>query len=199
VNIIVRYDQSTSSLPNGFVSAVNYVVSYYDSLFTSNVTINLDVGYGEIDGQPLESDAQFFCFIPTRWGAVPGDHPVREIAAVLDLSWMHSQLAPFYPKIGRPSIGPDHQFRIDIDRRSTDLAIIRLQSLAHVSKRRRHKAMDTSEQVVRRNALIERKLTEQTCLITPPTHHPRPSRPQPMESGQSLFAVLAATTSRPIC
>ncbi len=38
--------------------------------------------------------------------AVPEDHPVRAIAAVLDLSWVHSELAPFYPKIGRPSIDP---------------------------------------------------------------------------------------------
>jgi hypothetical protein len=29
--------------------------------------------------------------------AVPDDHPVRELAAVLDLSWVHSELAPFYP------------------------------------------------------------------------------------------------------
>src|SRR6266536_4256468 len=39
--------------------------------------------------------------------AVPHDHPVRKIAAVLDLSWVHSELAPFYPKMGRPSIDPD--------------------------------------------------------------------------------------------
>src|SRR6185295_3883243 len=38
--------------------------------------------------------------------AVPDDHPARAIAAVLDLSWVHSELAPFYPKIGRPSIDP---------------------------------------------------------------------------------------------
>src|SRR6202008_1628951 len=38
--------------------------------------------------------------------AVPDDHPVRAIAAVLDLSCVHSELAPFYPKIGRPSIDP---------------------------------------------------------------------------------------------
>src|ERR1700674_3043477 len=37
---------------------------------------------------------------------VPDDHLVREIAAVLDLSWVHAELAPFYPKIGRPSIDP---------------------------------------------------------------------------------------------
>jgi transposase len=38
--------------------------------------------------------------------AVPNDHPVREIAAVLDLSWVHAELAPYYPQLGRPSIDP---------------------------------------------------------------------------------------------
>ena len=38
--------------------------------------------------------------------AVPDDHPVREIAAVLDLSWVHGELAPYYPQLGRPSIDP---------------------------------------------------------------------------------------------
>jgi transposase len=38
--------------------------------------------------------------------AVPDDHRVREIAAVLDLSWVYAALAPYYPKIGRPSIDP---------------------------------------------------------------------------------------------
>lgn len=37
---------------------------------------------------------------------VPDDHLVREIAAVLDLSWVHAELAPYYAKIGRPSIDP---------------------------------------------------------------------------------------------
>ncbi len=38
--------------------------------------------------------------------AVPGDHLVREIAAVLDLSWVYAELASYYPRIGRPSIDP---------------------------------------------------------------------------------------------
>src|ERR1700722_3544720 len=38
--------------------------------------------------------------------AVPNDHPIRGIAGVLDLSWVYAELAPFYPKIGRPSIDP---------------------------------------------------------------------------------------------
>ena len=36
----------------------------------------------------------------------PNDHLVRSIAAVLDLSWVYGQLAPHYPKVGRPSIDP---------------------------------------------------------------------------------------------
>ena len=37
---------------------------------------------------------------------VPDDHLVRGIAAVLDLSWVHSELAPYYSPLGRPSIDP---------------------------------------------------------------------------------------------
>jgi transposase len=37
---------------------------------------------------------------------VPDDHLVRDISAILDLSWVHAELAPYYPKIGRPSIDP---------------------------------------------------------------------------------------------
>jgi hypothetical protein len=35
--------------------------------------------------------------------AVPEDHPVRKIAAVLDLTWVHSEWAPYYTRLGRPS------------------------------------------------------------------------------------------------
>lgn len=38
--------------------------------------------------------------------AVPGDHSVRETAAVLDLSWVPAELAPYYSTIGRASIDP---------------------------------------------------------------------------------------------
>ena len=38
--------------------------------------------------------------------AVPDDHLVRAIAAVLDLTGVHSELAPHYSSIGRPSIDP---------------------------------------------------------------------------------------------
>jgi transposase len=37
--------------------------------------------------------------------AVPDDH-LRKVDAVLDLSWVHAELAPHYSRIGRPSIDP---------------------------------------------------------------------------------------------
>ena len=54
----------------------------------------------------LNHDQEQFFYSFRLDEAVPGDHPVREIAAVLDLSWAHSELAPYYPEIGRPSIDP---------------------------------------------------------------------------------------------
>jgi transposase len=44
--------------------------------------------------------------------AVPCDHPIRQIASVLDLSWVHLELAPFYPNVGRPSIDPELMIRM---------------------------------------------------------------------------------------
>jgi hypothetical protein len=37
---------------------------------------------------------------------VPEDHLVRAIAAVLDLSWVYAELAPYYSRFGRPSLDP---------------------------------------------------------------------------------------------
>src|SRR5689334_21854251 len=54
----------------------------------------------------LNHDQEQFFYSFRLDEAVPNDHPVREVAAVLDLSWVHSELAPYYPRIGRPSIDP---------------------------------------------------------------------------------------------
>ncbi len=54
---------------------------------------------------------------------VPDDHLVRAIAAVLDLSWVHAELASYYPKIGRPSIDPVLMIRmlvVALDRAASD-------------------------------------------------------------------------------
>ena len=43
---------------------------------------------------------------------VPPDHLVRRIDAVLDTSWVHGELAPWYSHTGRPSIDPELMIRM---------------------------------------------------------------------------------------
>ena len=57
MQISVTFDQAIGSLPTGFVSAIDYVISYLDQAFSNPVVINVDVGYGEIAGQSLGSGA----------------------------------------------------------------------------------------------------------------------------------------------
>jgi hypothetical protein len=57
MNINLIYDSSTSNAPAGFAAAMNYVVTFFDTVFTNPVTINIAVGWGEIAGQPLSSGA----------------------------------------------------------------------------------------------------------------------------------------------
>src|SRR5271170_7731283 len=54
----------------------------------------------------LNHDQEQFFYSFRLDEAVPDDHPVRAIAAVLDLSWVYSELSPYYSEIGRPSIDP---------------------------------------------------------------------------------------------
>src|SRR5215469_10499571 len=54
----------------------------------------------------LNHDQEQFFYSFRLDEAVPQDHPVREVAVVLDLSWVHSELAPYYPRLGRTSIDP---------------------------------------------------------------------------------------------
>ena len=54
----------------------------------------------------LNHDQEQFFYSFRLDEAVPNDHPVREIAAVLDLGWVHRELAPYYSYTGRPSIDP---------------------------------------------------------------------------------------------
>ena len=43
---------------------------------------------------------------------VPPDHLVRKIGAVLDLSWVSRELAPYYSHTGRPSVDPELMLRM---------------------------------------------------------------------------------------
>jgi hypothetical protein len=52
INLV--YDASTTSAPAAFFSAMNYCVQYLDGLITNNITVNIEVGWGEIQGQSLD-------------------------------------------------------------------------------------------------------------------------------------------------
>jgi transposase len=56
-------------------------------------------------GRRQDGQGQFFySFVLDE--VVPPDHLVRQIDAVLDLGWVHKELAPYYSHTGRPSIDP---------------------------------------------------------------------------------------------
>jgi hypothetical protein len=49
----LTYDASTNSAPSGFFTAFNNTISFYSAEFSDPFTINLHVGWGEINGSPL--------------------------------------------------------------------------------------------------------------------------------------------------
>ena len=55
INII--WDSSVSNAPAAFKSVVESVVQFYESEFSSPITLNIDVGWGEVGGSTLQSTA----------------------------------------------------------------------------------------------------------------------------------------------
>ncbi len=60
----------------------------------------------------LEADQRQFFYDFCLDEAVPADHLVRRIDAVLDFGWLRSKLARFYSHTGRPSIDPELMLRM---------------------------------------------------------------------------------------
>jgi transposase len=56
-------------------------------------------------GRREEGQGEFFYSFDLD-EVVPPDHLVRQIDGLLDLSWVHKELAPYYSHTGRPSIDP---------------------------------------------------------------------------------------------
>src|SRR6201984_3204257 len=56
-------------------------------------------------GRRKDGQGQFFYSFDLD-KVVPPDHLVRQIDNLLDLSWVHRELAPYYSHTGRPSIDP---------------------------------------------------------------------------------------------
>src|SRR3954449_10323566 len=47
MNLNITYDANTlRNAPSAFFAAVNYVVNLFDSTFTNNATVNIEIGYG---------------------------------------------------------------------------------------------------------------------------------------------------------
>ena len=53
--INITWDSSVASAPSGFTSAVIAAAQYLESEFTNAVTVNIDIGYGEVAGTSLGS------------------------------------------------------------------------------------------------------------------------------------------------
>jgi hypothetical protein len=49
----VTFDPSTSSAPAGFFTALQLVTQFYQSQYTDPIVINVNVGWGEINGAPI--------------------------------------------------------------------------------------------------------------------------------------------------
>lgn len=53
MNVEITYDPSALAAPPVFIAAVAAAVADLDATFLNPVTINIAVGYGELDGQPM--------------------------------------------------------------------------------------------------------------------------------------------------
>jgi hypothetical protein len=53
MQIIVTYDSSAASAPAAFKTDVQIAVNFLEAAFTNNVTLNINVGWGEVDGSAL--------------------------------------------------------------------------------------------------------------------------------------------------
>lgn len=62
-------------------------------------------------GRQVHGQGQFFYNFDLD-DVVPPDHLVRKIDGVLDLGWVHGELAPYYSHTGRPSIDPELMLRM---------------------------------------------------------------------------------------
>ena len=55
--INVNWDASVANAPVGFQAGVEFAVNYFESHFSNPITITLDVGYGEVNGQAMGAGA----------------------------------------------------------------------------------------------------------------------------------------------
>ena len=87
MNIHFTYDQATSALPAGMVAELDVAASYLDHLFANPITVNIEVGYGEI----------------TQYGQSTAVTSGAEGGSVDDAVWTYAQtLQTYSAHIGSP-------------------------------------------------------------------------------------------------
>jgi hypothetical protein len=57
LNLNIQYDSSVNSAPSQFKTVVNSVVQFLEQQFVDPITITIDLGWGEIDNQPMQGGA----------------------------------------------------------------------------------------------------------------------------------------------
>jgi hypothetical protein len=57
MNIVAVYDSSVASAPAGYVQAIQAAISYLDAEVINNITITINFGWDEVNGQALEAKA----------------------------------------------------------------------------------------------------------------------------------------------
>lgn len=72
----------------------------HDSVFLARFATGADMM-----GRRNQSQGQLFYEFRLD-DAVPDDHLVRKISALLDLSWVYAELAPYYSEIGAATDSP---------------------------------------------------------------------------------------------
>ena len=49
----ISFDASVGSAPSLFTTVVNAVAQFFQNAYSDNVTVNINVGYGELGGQTV--------------------------------------------------------------------------------------------------------------------------------------------------
>lgn len=58
MDINLEFDSSVQNAPAGFTTAVQYAASYFDTLLTDPITVNISVGFDEIGAAPIAASGE---------------------------------------------------------------------------------------------------------------------------------------------
>jgi Ca2+-binding RTX toxin-like protein len=81
MQININYDSSVASAPSGFTAAFEAAVQYFENLIQNPVTVNINVGWGEVQGIALAANARAENI--ENW---PSGYSYAQVAAALNAS-----------------------------------------------------------------------------------------------------------------